>query len=130
MKDRKKTALAVLLLVLGVICIILSFASAGGEAETGEITLEEYKEKLEGELEDACSAVKGAGRCQVVVSFERGAENTYKGSNLVETKPPAVLGVTVICEGAASDAVRADLTEMLSALFGIGKNRIAILEAK
>ena len=65
-----------------------------------------------------------------MVTFSRGEENTYKGSKLTESRPPEVLGVTVVCDGGDNATVRARLTEMLSALFGIGSNRIAVLPSK
>jgi stage III sporulation protein AG len=52
----------------------------------------------------------------------------YKGSSVVERKPPKVKGVTIACRGADSDGVRSQLTEMMTALFDIGSNRVAILK--
>ena len=65
-----------------------------------------------------------------MITFERGEERTYKGSQIIETKPPRVLGVSVLCEGGASDRVRAEITEMLCALFDIGANRVSVLPLK
>ena len=112
--------------------IILIFASSAGEnkksEEKGEITLDEYKEKLEDEIADICRDVDGVGKCRVFITLERGEQNSYKGSMIMETKPPKVLGVTVVCRGADSDYVKSELTDMLTALFDIGANRIAILK--
>ena len=83
---------------------------------------------VEEELADMCSSVSGVGRCKVTVTFERGEERVYKGSLLIESKPPKVLGVTVVCKGADSDLVRAEIVGMMSALFDIGANRIAVLK--
>ena len=93
-----------------------------------EITLDEYKELLEAEIESLCSDVSGVGRCRVFITFERGVQDTYKGSNIIESKPPKVLGVTVVCTGGDSDAVKSSVTEMISALFDIGYNRVAVLK--
>ena len=82
---------------------------------------------LEGELVDMCEQVSGVGKCKVMITFERGAENVYKGSQLTESSPPKVLGVSVICTGGASESVKAELTGMICALFSIGANRVAIL---
>ena len=129
LKERKRPALLIALICEGLFLIALSSLpseEAGEGVETQ--TLAEYKAELEAELESVCSSVSGVGKCRVVVTFERGAENTYKGSNLIESKPPRVMGVSVVCRGAESDTVRAELTNMLSALFDIGKNRIAVLK--
>ena len=128
-KDNKKTVAIVALFVLGAILLLLS-ASGGeksAEKESGD-SLTEYKALLEEELAQLCSSVEGVGRCTVTVSFERGEEKLYKGSNLIETKPPRVMGITVVCRGADSDSVRANLTAMLSSLFDIGTNRVSVLK--
>ena len=128
LKKNKKAAGIILLLMLGVLLIVFSSPRKSEEKQVETLTLEEYKTELEGELASICSAVRGVGACRVFVTFERGEQNTYKGSTLIESKPPKVLGVTVICKGADSSEVQSALVEMLSALFGIGSNRIAILK--
>ena len=72
-----------------------------------------------------CNSIKF---CKVFITFSTGEEKIYRAGTLIETKPPSVLGVTVICRGADSEEVRYALVEMLTALFGIGSNRIAILK--
>ena len=117
-----------LLLALGVVLLIIPLIFSEGGENTSAGTLEEYKATLEAELSELCSDVAGVGKCKVSVSFERGEAKTYKGSNLVQTQPPKVLGITIICKGADSDRVRAQLTEMMCALFELGSNRVAILK--
>ena len=125
----KKSAIIILLLSLGIFMLIFSAAPVS-EQKNAEKTedLNEYKERLEEELAGICSSVKGVGRCRVTVTFERGEERIYKGSSLIESKPPKVMGVTVVCKGADSDAVRSEIVGMMSALFDIGTNRIAVLK--
>ena len=128
-KDKKKLLGIFLILFVGILLIILSAAPSSGEAkEGGEQTLEEYKARLEGELAEICSSVRGVGKCRVMITFERGAENSYRGSQLIESKPPRVLGVSVICRGGDSAEVKSELCELISALFDIGRNRIAVLK--
>ena len=128
LKDKKKLRTALLLCALGVLLIAFSAATATGDRGGDEVTLEEYKKDLESELSELCSSVRGVGKCRVMVTFERGEENTYKGSSLVESKPPRVMGVSIVCRGADSDEVRRELVDMLSALFDIGSNRISVLK--
>ena len=118
------------IVALGVILRLVSsaFNSDSGENAEKNITLKEYKAELEAELSDLCGDVKGVGRCKVFITFERGEQNTYKGNEIIESKPPKVLGVTVICSGADSDYVKGELTDMITALFDIGANRVAILK--
>ena len=128
-KDRKKLVFLCALVAVGIFLICISSFDGGEKTEKAE-TLDEYKVRLEAELADMCADVSGVGKCRVSVSFERGEENTYKGTLLTESKPPRVLGVSVICKGADSDTVRAALTDMICALFDIGANRVAVLKMK
>lgn len=126
-EKNKKSLFIILLLFLGALMIALSSSPKEDESEPrGELL--EYKKQLEEELSELCSSVSGVGRCRVTVTFERGEESVYKGSQLIESRPPRVLGVTVVCGGADSDKVRGELTAMMSALFDIGSNRIAVLK--
>ena len=127
-KENKRVILIALFALVGIFFVIISSSSGGGEVEREEITLDEYKELLEAEIESLCSAVDGVGRCRVFITFERGVQDTYKGSNIIESKPPRVLGVTVVCRGGDSDAVKSSVTEMICALFDIGYNRVAVLK--
>ena len=129
LSKNKNTVFLVLLLIFGVLLISLSSSPYETQKEeTSSESLEEYKARLEDELGAVCSSVRGVGKCRVTVTFERGEERIYKGSSLIESRPPKVMGVTVVCKGADSDTVRAEIVGMMSALFDIGTNRIAVLK--
>lgn len=125
--NKKKLSGIIILISVGIMLIAISGIS-DKKSEDTSLTLGEYKERLEDELEETCSAIKGVGKCRVTVTFVRGEENTYKGSTLVESKPPRVLGVSVVCRGADSAETKHALVEMLTALFDIGSNRISVLK--
>jgi hypothetical protein len=117
------------MILLGIILIFVSSSFEKKEKDSQDgIALDEYKLRLENEIASICSDVFGVGKCRVFITLERGEQNVYKGSSVIETKPPKVLGVTVVCRGADSDYVRAELTDMLTALFDVGSNRVAILK--
>ena len=126
----RKIILLLLLVLAGVALIMLSSLADGEQVGDGELTLAEYKATLEEELADVCSRVGGVGRCRVVLTFERGEENVYKGSLLEEQRPPKVMGVSIVCEGGSDASVKVALSDMMSSLFGIGRNRISVLEMK
>ena len=115
------------LLLLGV--VLLTAASAGAKKETKEAQddLGAYGEALEKRLEALCSQVEGVGRAEVMVTFESGAQAEYRGSTQIATLPPKILGVTVLCTGGGNMEVRANLTDMLGALLGVGASRICVL---
>ena len=127
LKENKRRAFVILFVLLGLFLIF--FSSFESEAQSKEgASLSEYKKQMEEELSNMCERLSGVGRCYVTLTFERGEQNTYKGSSLVETKPPKVLGVTVVCKGADSDYVKGQIVNMMSSLFDIGTNRIAVLK--
>jgi hypothetical protein len=125
-KNRRVLA-AVLVFAIGMILVV---ASSGGKHEDAAdaTTLDEYGRELEKTLESFCSSVEGVGKCRVMVTFEEGAVYEYKSGNLISQTPPKVKGITVLCRGGESLAVKAQLAEMLSGLFEIGKNRICVLK--
>ena len=128
-KKNKKILLVALIALIGILLIFISSReNEDSVPETTGISLDEYKERLEGEVASICSSVEGVGKCRVIISFERGEETVYKGSSVVEIKPPKVKGVIVACRGADNDNVKAELTDMMTALFDIGSNRVAILK--
>ena len=128
MRKNKKVLCVALIAVLG---IVLIFASSYGEKEDvrdkeEKTSLDEYKERLENEIASLCSAVDGVGKCKVIISFERGEQTVYRGSSVIEVKPPEIKGVIIACRGADNDTVRLQLIDMMTALFDIGSNRVAI----
>ena len=128
--NRRAIIVLLAMVAVGVLLLCIPSGSSEGVSTSSDEELTEYKAQLESELAEICASVSGVGKCRVMITFERGAEKVYKGSQLVESSPPRVSGVTVVCEGGESQTVKGTLTEMISALFGIGKNRIAVLESK
>ena len=127
-KDNKRIFKIGVFILIGLVLIFSAQHTSAKKTESGEMTLDEYRASLEEQLCELCRSVEGVGKCRVFITLERGEQNSYKGSQLMETKPPRVLGVTVVCRGADSDYVRSELTEMLCALFDIGANRVAVLK--
>ena len=127
-RDKKRAILAACAL-FGIL-IAIAFSQPAQEKSNSDLTLSEYKSQLENELSKMCSSVRGVGKCLVTVSFSEGESLEYKGSSLVGSKPPKVLGVCVICEGADKESVRASVSECMRSLFDIGANRISIMKMK
>ena len=128
-KDKKRAVLAALI-VLGLVVTLCAAALGTDGADGGGTTLDEYKSRLEGELSELCASVRGVGRCRVTVTFSQGESLQYKGSTVIGSTPPAVMGVTVVCGGGDRDSVRAEICECMCALFDIGSNRVCILKMK
>lgn len=115
-KGNKRLLLALLAAALGLILIAASFSSASDKEAGGD--------ELEKQLAEMCSSLSGVGSCRVMVTY-RVSESRY-GSSGTKT----VESVAVVCKGADKVGVRRELTDMLSALYGIGANRIHISKMK
>lgn len=114
----KPTYLKIIIIAaVGLLLIFVGTSLADGDSTATDTT-------LEGRLEELCSSVSGVGRCRVMVSYAT-AETRYgqESTDIVES-------VTVVCQGASTPAVKAELVSLLSSLFGIGSNRIYIAKMK
>jgi hypothetical protein len=106
----------ILAVVVGVLLIAVSaFGSDGAKAEGDEV---------EERIEAMCSSLVGVGECRVMVTYS--TEGTRYGASTQSR----VESVAVVCRGADRASVRAEITSMISALFGIGSNRIFISKMK
>ena len=141
------------LLVIAVGAALLLWPG-GGEEET--VLAEESEtyfdlEKFETKLEQALSRIEGAGEVSVVLTLESdgrqvlaqdrdtdgaggGTSTTVtvgRGSGTEEVVPlqtftPDFRGALVICPGAGEAQVRLRLTEAVSAVTGLGSDRISV----
>ena len=109
LKEKRDLGRIILILAVGLLLIIIGSGS-GGESETVETGIEER-------LAAVCSDVDGVGECYVLV---------YYSPVKSRSEEPTVESVIVVCEGADSVDVRLRLTEMISAFFGIGTNRVRV----
>ena len=121
-----------LTVAIGLMGIVLVLFSLGGESDEEHTPdgLEEYKIRLEEELEALCESIDGAGKCYVTVSFSEGERLEYKGSSLIGSEPPRVLGITVVCDGGDDAYIKSSISDCMTALFDIGSNRVCVLKLK
>ena len=131
-KGDKKKLVALLLLAVGLLLILFSPSSRSEKEENGNASssLSEYKRELEEDLSELCSSIEGAGKCRVSVSFSEGAKAEYRGTNKISETPPKVLGITVIAEGGDRADVKTALTECMTSMFDIKRNRVAVLKMR
>ena len=125
----KKTLVTVAIGLVGILLVLLSLGG-GSDTEIPKDGLEEYKSRLETELEALCESIDGAGRCRVTVSFSEGERLEYKGSSLIGSEPPRVLGITVVCDGGDDSYIKNSISDCMTALFDIGSNRVCVLKLK
>ena len=103
--------------LLAALGLILIFFGTGGDRAVNT-SLEAVS--LEDKVAELCSSLEGVGNCRVLISYEEKNLGYGKGTEEV------ICGIVVVCEGGDNSKVRARITSMLSALYGIGSNRIQI----
>ncbi len=148
-KDKKTTLFAVIAAAIGLIFLLWgSFGFGDNEAESTPDEIEVYCKYLEEQAVRLCESVDGVSGVTVALTLEGGFEQVYAadkkissggqsieyvkvGSELcaVSVSTPNVAGIGVTCRGGDNDLVRAELTALLSAAFGVKANKIYITEA-
>lgn len=101
----KKQDKGFIILIAAVIILAMLFIPSGSKKENASVGGDDASR-----LEELCSQIDGVGKCRVMV--------TYKGGE--------VYAVAIICQGADSPKVRERLTELVTSMYGIGANRVAI----
>lgn len=125
----RKTVL--LLAAVGVLLLILGAGLTKGKPAEAEIDpTEAYLSSLTASLTSLCSEIEGVGTATVVITLAEGERKEYSGSKLLSTEMPRVEGVAVVCAGGGDPNVRAELTELLTSLLGIGSHRVHISRRK
>ena len=122
-------------LLLALAGILLLFSGSGNPFSRGEKTdaatdPAAYRRALESELATLCAEVRGVGRVSVMITLAEGEKTTYSGSKTASVSPPAVLGAALVCDGGGDAEVKAELTRLVSALLGIGANRVTVSERR
>ena len=132
------------LLLLGILGLTLLLFGGGlfPEETVEALDSEDYRTALSAEVTALCREVRGVGEVTVLLTLEAGesysyAENsaggyiTAGGSGLLlESRPPRVAGVAVVCDGGGDPAVREEITSLLSAALGIGVHKVRVTAKK
>ncbi len=115
----------------------------------GEESAKKYAEHLEDRIASICSEVRGVGEVSVFVSLSGGYRTLYatdaqSGSSGYKSEivlsgsgsdrqavvsayqNPEIGGVAIVCDGAGSAAVRAEIIGLVSAALGISTNKIFV----
>ena len=143
-----------LVLAAGVLLLLLPLGGGGEEqapvgaaAQEEAFSLEEFEEKLG----ETLSQIQGAGETQVVLSLDRSsrqvlAQDTQQGADgeesastvtlgrgsaqqevvPLQTVAPRFRGALVVCAGGDDPQVRLQVTQAVSALTGLGSDRISV----
>ena len=76
------------------------------------------------------SSLRYSGSVQSPDSYERSTQPVTDGGGVVVTKEtcPQYRGALVVCEGGGDDGVRLQVAKAVSALTGLGSDRIAVVK--
>lgn len=125
---------------------------------TTEVTAQsDYESEIEQKLTEIISSIENAGEVRVMVTLESTSETVYAqneksntaqnnssyqndyiiiddadGENGLKVKvnEPQVKGVAVVCQGGNNPVVKQQITEAVTAVLGIGANRVSISKMK
>ncbi len=100
-KKNKTALIFILILLIGVLLLCLP---RGEESEKTQN--EEERVAL------LCSGIEGVGECSVLLNIKEGE----------------VASAAILCEGADSSEVEANIKKLISSLYGIGYNKITVLK--
>ena len=70
-------------------------------------------------------ATSGSNRDYVIIKDSSGNESALKLSEINAT----IRGIAVVCDYGGDNALKMQIIELLSSLFGIGSNRISVMQA-
>ena len=99
--------------------LLLILISSFGNAKSTEA----QDDEIEAKIEEMCSSLVGVGECRVMVTYSSEGRGYGQSVKRVES-------VAVVCKGADRAHVKAEIISMISALYGIGSNRIFISRMK
>ena len=100
-KKNKASLIFILILLIGVLllCLPRSDAPSGSSDEEERVA-------------NLCSAIEGVGECSVLLNIKEGE----------------VISAAVLCRGADSPTVEANIKKLISSLYGIGYNKVTVLK--
>lgn len=143
-KKPPRQLIIILLVALGALMLLLGVRGERASPTEAENTpdLQAHSEYLEGRAKELAESVYGVSDVRVVITLEGGAKKVYavdadgkylvlgsgSSAHLAEvcTDSPRIAGIGITCRGGENEAIRDELTALISAAFGVGMNKIHI----
>lgn len=147
-----------LVILVGVLLLLLPSPDKGGRKEETRMPEPFQADDVERRLENALSQVEGAGKVTVVLTVKSSGRQILaqdgtasekdgavesavttvvvsKGSGVEEAVPlqqlsPEYQGALVVCSGGGDPSVRLEIVKAVSALTGLGSDRISVCKGK
>lgn len=139
----------VILIIIGVLLLVVAIPTGDNkkehiEKEAATEYSEDYASKTEKRLEKVLAEIHGAGKVQVLISWQASSEKlvekdenktVYLQNSGGEQSPfirqeimPKAEGVIVVAEGGDNPVVVRQITEAVCALFGVDTHKIKIMK--
>ncbi len=117
----------VAIIVIGLIFITGMFDNEKSTVEDS-LSTSQYKTSLESEIQTMVDSIEGIGQSEVLLTIDCSYEYVYldDGKTLQKIIEPTIRGVAVVCEGADSAVVCAEITDLLTTLLNIPSNKVCI----
>lgn len=158
-KSDSKIKIAVVLGLVGILLLGASeiIPKKSAEPQKQEMTCSQYTAELESKTQQIVSSISGVGRCRVMITLKNSNENIYAKNNTENTNDgnysseseyvlydgengespvlikefyPEIKGVAVVCSGADDTAVRENVINCISSLYGISTAKISVSKLK
>lgn len=138
-KVKNIKGLSIIIVLFAAAAIILLFSGSlfgGGSSETSSsgtldaTSLSEYSAAIEERIKALISPLQGVGDARVLVYLSSTEEYVYDGSSrdakLSKVVSPTVSGVAIVCSGGNDANVRAKVTGLICAVFGVSSNHVFV----
>ncbi len=152
----KKYKYVSLVLLIGIVLLMIPSGKKEAPEPTVERTDEEYIAQIEERLCDMLSNIDGAGKVRLMLTPQYGSRTEYHSdlhtdqdadsasedrktvilstgsaydkAAVSAVRYPQFLGALVVCQGAQNPAVKLDIVSAVSALTGLGTDRITVVK--
>lgn len=145
---------AIGILVLGLLLMLIPGKENTGQETKSESVPSAQVMTAEEQLAKILSAVKGAGKVEVLLSYASGERTIYQTDTnstaeadrsdtvivtdenrketglITQVDPPAFLGAIIVCQGADDPTVRLAIVDAVSKYTGLSVNKISVLKMK
>lgn len=145
----EKYKFALIILVIGLVLISLPTSDKSEEEKAVVETEQLPEDRLEERLQKALQQIDGAGRVEVVLTIKESQQKILAsdetesesktvtvqsgdGTETVTVKSlyPVYRGALVVCDGADDPQVKLDIVTSVSALTGLGSDKITVVKMK
>lgn len=149
----KKNKYVFLILAVGLILMLLPVGNHKEESPAiQEHTMQNEEPSLEYKLSQILSAISGAGRVEVLLTYRSGEETVYQEDSrnsaddnfqdtvivtdaersqaglIKQRNPPVCLGALIVCQGADDPLVKLSIVDAVSKTTGLGSNQISVVK--